>query len=155
MWTFDEGSSAEHLGRTNYVGSAGYAGEAHGWGFLKGVFTNRSQTRFRDIRDGTSHTLLIGEAVGGFDCFSGKRTHAYPWIGVGTLGTGGGLDPPGLCIGTGWWQFSSEHKDVVQFALADGSVHSIATTMDWRQFVLLSSMADGRPASLNGQPETQ
>jgi hypothetical protein len=136
-------SSYDRLGRSNYLGTGGFLGEAAGGETLKGVFTNRSQTTFAQIRDGTSNTMMMGEAVGGFACISGKREYSLPWIGIGSMPTGGGLAKPRGCVGTGWWQFSSEHRDVVQFAFADGSVQSLPTNIDLKVYVLRSSKADG------------
>ncbi len=55
------------LGRTNYLGVGGLTGHVgiapidH----YQGVFFNRSKIDFRDITDGSSHTLLFGEIMGG------------------------------------------------------------------------------------------
>ncbi len=60
-------SMYDALGRTNYLGVAGYWGrvDVPNVDFYKGIFFNRSKTAFRDIKDGSSNTLLFGEAMGG------------------------------------------------------------------------------------------
>jgi len=44
---------------------------------------------------------------------------------------------------TGWFQFTSRHPGVVQFALADGSCRPISQNIDRDTFVYLSAIADG------------
>ncbi len=138
----------DYLGRTNYVGVAGAAGNFDGnaaaalfWGKWEGIMCNRSDLTLGQIsvQDGTSNTLLFGEGLGGNGY--GKRVHAYSWFGVGAMGTGYGLgrsalpssdDPPALGtppaanhIGAHWYRFSSRHASSVQFCFGDGSVRSI------------------------------
>ena len=143
VWFYESPSRADHLGRNNYLGVSGFLGELPAGRSLKGVFRNRSRTTFAEIRDGTSHTMLMGEALGGVDCTSGRRQFAIPWIGIGSIPTGGGLEAPSGCVGPEWWQFSSEHIGVVQFVFADGSVRSVSTDIDFWEYVLLSGMTDG------------
>ncbi len=126
--TFEEG--LELLGRTNYVGMAGYDGyTGHPPSdFYKGVFHNRSRIGFRDIVDGSSNTLLFGEAVG-----SDSASYGYCWTGVGTLNTRWGLTP-----NPEWWQFGSRHPGIVHFCLADGSVRAISVQIDNTPITTLS-----------------
>ena len=71
---------------TNYLGVAGLnpgwwaVGSQRGWDF-RGVFYNRSHVRTKDIKDGTSKTLLIGEAVGGRT--GAQLEFGYSWLGCG------------------------------------------------------------------------
>jgi hypothetical protein len=44
------------LAGTNYLGVSGTNAEAR-----DGLFTANRRVRLRDVRDGTSHTLLVGE----------------------------------------------------------------------------------------------
>ncbi len=133
--TFNEGF--ELLGRTNYAGMAGYAGyTGHPPAdFYKGVFYNRSQTGFRDIADGSSNTLLFGEAVG-----NDNTGYGYCWMGVGTLGTKWGLTlNPDV-----WGRFESRHPGIVHFCLADGSVRQLSTEIDQDTYKYLGAIADGQ-----------
>ncbi len=129
------------LGRTNYLGVAGFSGfiDQPNYDFFRGVFYNRSQTDFRDISDGSSNTLLFGEAMGGSlppDDGSGS----YAWIGAGTMSTGYGLDKESR-----WPQFSSHHPGIVHFCLADGSVRQISTNVDHDMFSkYFGAIADGQ-----------
>ncbi|MCA9262547.1 MAG: DUF1559 domain-containing protein [Planctomycetales bacterium] len=137
-------------GHTNYVGSMGYAGrtgnrQANQW---EGVFYNRSKTTHGRIKDGASHTLLFGEAVGTLVRGRGF-TQGFSWIGTACLPTGFGLDPAINNSETTryeahWSQFSSAHAgDVIQFSLADGSVHSLTRDLDQDLFDASGGVREG------------
>jgi hypothetical protein len=119
------GAGAATLGRTNYLGVAGYFGET---GITddayKGVFTNRSAVRLGAIHDGTSNTLMFGEYLGDND--NGPRERSGCWMGAGVLPTAWGLvserKVPGSPV---WYTFSSKHAGIVQFCLCDGSVRGL------------------------------
>jgi prepilin-type N-terminal cleavage/methylation domain-containing protein len=135
----------ETLGRTNYMGVGGYAGNCPGWETYQGVFYNRSKSQMRDITDGTSNTLLFGEAIGGKTSPSNStRQYGYTWMGGGYITTGGGLNG-NLSYGT----FNSEHPGIVQFALADGSVRPVNSQIDFYAFVYASSMGEGEVTKLD------
>jgi len=125
------------IGRTNYLGVAGGVGVVGcpAWDRRRGVFTNRSKTRFRGITDGTSNTLLFGEAVGGRP----QADFFYSWMGCGTMATAWG-------IGDGSpFQFDSHHPGVVQFTLADGSARGISKQTETDILVALSGISEGSP----------
>ena len=137
--------AGDQLGRTNYLGVAGFSGYIADprYDILRGVFYNRSQIDFRDITDGSSNTLLFGEAMGGnlpaADDGTGG-TCSYAWIGAGVMGTGGGLSKD-----SEWSQFSSFHPGIVQFCMADGAVRQIALEVDEATFkYYLGAIADGQ-----------
>jgi prepilin-type processing-associated H-X9-DG protein len=90
---------------------------------FEGVYTNRSQNTLDQItaQDGTSNTLLYGEACG-------SRWNTEPlavdisWMAGGGLGTYLGLQKGSTApIIT----FSSYHPSGVQFCMADGSVRTL------------------------------
>ncbi|MCS6978363.1 MAG: DUF1559 domain-containing protein [Gemmatales bacterium] len=138
----------DFLGRTNYVGVAGAAGDfdpgapgAAFWMRFVGIMHNRSDMTLGQlsIQDGTSNTLMFGEGLGGRGV--GMRDHAWSWFGVGAMGTAYGLArptfdsdheppplgtslPPGL-NGANWYNFSSRHPAGVQFCFGDGSVRTV------------------------------
>ncbi|MBN1853762.1 MAG: DUF1559 domain-containing protein [Pirellulales bacterium] len=153
-------------GRTNYLGVSGVAGTPNPDSelgplaeFWKGVFGYRTETTMGNIVDGSSKTLLFGEAAGtvGTGIESGGQIldgllHAYSWIGCATLPTVAGLDAstennqpnPGARYEAHWAYFSSTHSGgIVQFAFADGSVAALKKDID--SFVLnrISGMQDG------------
>jgi Protein of unknown function (DUF1559) len=130
------------VGTTNYLGVAGILGKnattAHPLflnpdrsmvNFQKydGIFGNRSQTKIADITDGTSNTLMFGEAIGGKTY--PNLDYALAWMGCGALGTRLGLGKAGIAYengGSNWVRFSSFHSGGVQFCRADGSVTMVA-----------------------------
>jgi prepilin-type N-terminal cleavage/methylation domain-containing protein/prepilin-type processing-associated H-X9-DG protein len=148
------------FGRTSYCGMIGMAGRGTNTTLLnagryEGLFTNRSQNSLARVPDGTSNTLLFGEALGGVT--NGQRQYTGSWMGFPLLGTFLGMrqkDPHYL-------QFSSLHPGVVQFCFADGSVRSLhpgstnndplnlsnLTNPDWLVFQALGGFKDGQSTS--------
>jgi prepilin-type N-terminal cleavage/methylation domain-containing protein len=131
-------SAGNALGRTNYLGSAGYFGHTGvaDADYYQGVFWNRSKITYRDITDGSSNTLLFGEATGGTD-------NSYAWFSSAIMLTCWDL-PEEL----GWSSFGSFHSGTVQFCLADGSVVALAKNINHDTFLHLGSIADGIPVEI-------
>lgn len=125
-------------GPTSYVGVAGGMGAmTNSWAYRKGVFSSRSKTNFRDITDGTSNTLLFGEATAGPD-------FQHSWMASGYMPDAWGYSTAAPYDGN-WYQFGSQHTGIVQYALADGSCRAISTNIDFSNVLRwLSAMGDGR-----------
>ncbi len=142
-------ASTPTLGRTNYLGVAGGMGwtGSTGWNVYVGAFANRSTTKFAQISDGLSNTLLFGEVTGLWanNQKPQGRQWSFTWNN-GPMPTAwrlGGTDPHG------WYKFNSLHSGkVVNFAVADGSVQTIANTMDQNAFLYVSAMQDGNNAGV-------
>jgi prepilin-type processing-associated H-X9-DG protein len=144
------------LGRSDYCGVGGAYGKiAPGdtsnakWAPFTGIYYENSRTRLADITDGTSNTAAFGEWLGGV-YKDGNRQFVLSWMGAGWWYTKFGLAPvyPDE-YGNGssdfqWRMFQSRHPGVVNFAFADGSVHSIGINSDYNTFIYLSGMADGQ-----------
>ncbi len=139
------------LGLTNYLGASGQLGI----GIAsrepkKGIFFNRSQTKFGAITDGTSNTLLFGEVTGDFtDPAKGSgRLRSFSWN-AGPQVTEWHRPVYNYQNHKRWNNFSSFHAGgIMNFALGDGSVRGISTNIDSQVFIDTSSMADGIVAQL-------
>ena len=123
------------LGPSNYLGVAGGFGDlSNAWAPEKGIFGSRTKFKFRDVTDGTSNTLLLGEVTGGSD-------FNFSWISGGVMMQAYGLSstPPQT-----WYQFESFHTGIIQFAMADGSVRALSKNIDTETFRRLTVMQDGK-----------
>ncbi len=140
------------VGRTNYLGVAGYAGQA--LPIYQGLFTNRTPVSLAQLTamDGSSNTLLFGECATGTDTsvIPGNGTLAHTWMGSGALPTAWGTPD---VQGGSWYAFSSHHTSVVQFCYGDGSVHGIrkglSTGNAWVYYVFASGWNDGQVVDFN------
>lgn len=153
------------FGRTNYTGCAGLIGHLGGggvsgplgrppsltiggvsieWDALAGVFVNRSNRTTGDVLDGTSNTLLFGEAMFAIDDPPSPSKVSAGWMGTGTLVTAFGLAGPKNARHD---RFSSTHPGIVQFALADGSVRPLRIQMSSNVLWAMGGIRDGVIAS--------
>lgn len=133
------GGGGRNLGRTNYLGSIGDIGDAPGyWEKYKGVFGNRSRYGFSNVTDGTANTFLFGEAIGHVDSTTRAHQYSFSWMGSGGLPVAWGIGEPV------WYQFSSRHPGIVQFCFVDGSVHAVATDVEYNTLDYLAAMHDGQ-----------
>jgi prepilin-type N-terminal cleavage/methylation domain-containing protein len=142
---FPNSPPASDLGRTTYVGVAGYWGNVPNStlaALYEGVFSNRSDNGFSTITDGTSHTLLFGETLGGKDSDNVPQ-YGHSWIGAGALVTAYGIDT------RNWEAFSSEHANIVQFCMADGAVRKLNRSIDFTNYIRLSGMKDQRVVDMS------
>lgn len=67
---------ANGMSTTNYAGSEGYDWWPRSNNVLGGIFTLRGTTRIRDIVDGTSNTIAVGEVTANGYCCGGNNTGA-------------------------------------------------------------------------------
>jgi prepilin-type N-terminal cleavage/methylation domain-containing protein len=127
-----------------------------------GVFYAGSNTRIRDISDGTSTTLLIGESRGRPNINLNGAIWCRATAPIATIGnlypnsvtrstaveTSSGAVPFGgrypLPVNFNpRTTFGSAHTGGAQFCLADGSVHFLSENIDQTLYENLSTMADG------------
>jgi prepilin-type processing-associated H-X9-DG protein len=136
------------FGRTNYAANAGWLGlytgspstsvNPSGNGGI-GPYYENSKTKLVQIQDGTSNTFGFGESLGGA-APPATRDFVADWTGAFALPTYWG-------IGTNWYQYSSMHDAVCNFAFCDGSVHGVLKTVDGTTFNIAGGMQDGKIAS--------
>jgi prepilin-type N-terminal cleavage/methylation domain-containing protein len=131
--------------KANYVGMFGWQHEveeepAEG----DGIFFRNSRIGFRQITDGSSKTILIGER--------GSRLGCSVWTGV----IAGAEAMRARVVGAGdhvpntsqhFDDFSSSHSRGVQFVYADASTHFLADSIDETVYHALSTRAGGEAAS--------
>ncbi len=153
---FTTSSGGGVLASGNYLGCQGFIGRGDTWG--QGIFLNRSQIKLSDITngDGTSYTLAFGEALG-----DASNTMGFPrqlrecWM-TGPMPTAWGLDQDALPLPV-WFTFSSKHDSVVQFTMADGSVHALRKNAvniasgdgSYDMFQFLGGWNEGQPANID------
>jgi prepilin-type N-terminal cleavage/methylation domain-containing protein/prepilin-type processing-associated H-X9-DG protein len=115
------------------------------------IYETTKPNRIASILDGTSNTILIGEALSGKDfqnawCHMDNAiaTTVYP---PNAKNPRTGLDyPPDQ-----WWNryaFTSNHPGGAQFAFADGSVHFIQDNVDLTLFRGMGTRAGGEVVQL-------
>ena len=129
------------MGRSNYIGCAGYLGnDSSSYG---GIYYRNSTTSIASVTDGTSNTIAFGETLAGTS--KGSRDFVLTWGGAGGMPTAWGLGKNYGPNGNDneWYQFSSKHTGVVNFAFADGSVRSVTRSANFSNYVYASGMADG------------
>jgi prepilin-type N-terminal cleavage/methylation domain-containing protein len=164
------------FGKTNYLGVAGYwgnfppnigmaapnaLGAPSGTPFARyqGIYGSRSRTRIAEVTDGTSNTFLVGECIGGKTATTtgGKkilRDMNFAWMGSGFMITSQGLLEPAGSPQAGqparnWFNFSSEHPGIVQFAMADGAVKKVSVNIDFLTFIHISAMQEGMTTNMD------
>jgi len=161
-WNNSTSDTVLSLGRTNYMGVAGYGANAVGtWTVsstnltkmglsgtvpvinFEGIFGTRSKTRFANVSDGTSNTLLFGEIASG-KVDQGAEEFRYTWIGNGFIPGFSGLTNTDGTPRRQWSSFHSDHTaGMMNFVLADGSVRAVRPQMDYAAYIFTSSMHEG------------
>jgi len=136
-------------GCTDYFGVMGTSSTAR-----DGILFSTGSTagvRLRQVTDGTSHTMIMGERGIPDSLYWG-----WPYCGCGHDDTGDGdnllTTQLGLAFGKpdGFHDihFWSYHPNVANFLMADGSGHSFTYEIDFNLFQALSTRAGGEQASV-------
>lgn len=121
-----------YRGWTNYLGCSGdvlIAGQYH---YEKGIFYSRSKIGYKDISDGSTNTILMGEAIGGTSNYEGevmgnaRKRYSVMGNGIGSnFGYFEGIESDSS-EDESLFCFSSRHAgQIANFCLADGSVRPI------------------------------
>jgi hypothetical protein len=158
------------MARSHYLGMAGdWRTDPPYNGRYRGVFTYNSSTRFSDIIDGTSNTIMFGEAWGGFIDWGGLAGVPSGWS-TGSRSMGFNYSTFGTCpnstnpncdlqsFGLSFGTFGALHfvhtptGPALGFnvAMADGSVRTLRGDIDFGIWSAMSGIADGeiRPRGL-------
>ncbi len=115
-----DGTTETNVGKSNYA-------------ITNAMGDNNTKRRIRDVTDGTSNTLLVGER-------EGKTNYAGMWVGqwdwgggysnediLGQISTTYPLNPPPTASSAvPKWAYSSIHVGGVQFVFADGRVRFLS-----------------------------
>jgi hypothetical protein len=132
------------LGKTNYLGSAGYANfptDAN-----RGYFTNRSKTKIESSQDGSSNTIMFGEVTTNpAQAWAATQSPRLAWTWMSSppvpTGWGGVLNVPQTDY---FYSFSSSHPGIVMFAMGDGAVRSLRKPTHWPNIVWVAGINDGK-----------
>ena len=126
----------------NDYGCVWYAGE--GWGvypYERGILFRRSTVQVRDIRDGTSNTLMVGER-----CAVPGESNSWGWAEAWYSGNSvirctaplqGGINSNLLCA----YCFRSMHEGGAFFCFADGTVKFLSENIDATVYDALGTRA--------------
>jgi prepilin-type N-terminal cleavage/methylation domain-containing protein len=157
---------AANLGLTHYQAVAGIFGRIGPQYLLNGIsadehfigiFSTRSKTELRQVEDGTSQTIMFGEAPGsiGVGIQSGSNPNVFSgyvlglaWAGTATLPVAFGLDSSaengkpvaGARYDVHWSYYGSVHPGVVGFCFSDGSVRDLQKNIPDSLLDALSTM---------------
>jgi prepilin-type N-terminal cleavage/methylation domain-containing protein/prepilin-type processing-associated H-X9-DG protein len=145
------------LARIGLIDSAG--GPRDRSGHYEGAFSINCSTRLADIRDGTSHTILIAECAGRPALWRGRKQVPNVWLTGGPWASrnllwGRGATPDGTdfygpcavnC--TNDREVYSFHAGGANVVLADGSVRFLKADIGIRVFARLVTRAGGEVVS--------
>jgi prepilin-type N-terminal cleavage/methylation domain-containing protein len=140
------------IGRSNYVGMAGYFIPSQ-YSMFEGLFFYQSKNSLARVPDGTSQTMMFGEWVGGIINWAGQGgipngKSGASWVcGFGYSGffgpspSGSQLDNQGNSY---WYTFGSDHAaHIMNVAMGDGSVRHVTPAIDFATWVYMSGFQDG------------
>jgi prepilin-type N-terminal cleavage/methylation domain-containing protein/prepilin-type processing-associated H-X9-DG protein len=161
------------LSTSNYIASAGTYAPEENCGTDKvgaincpqtpadGVFFGRDGMlglRIKDIADGMSKTIFVGERCGAASAASiavGNGTYAGVWAGNGRTGSGTSIMGAGRCYGRAGFfindflsantgkGFNSLHRGGAQFGFGDGSVMFVSENVDQLVFQKMAKRDEG------------
>jgi hypothetical protein len=150
------------VGRSNYIAQSGLYGPTQYnfggmWtnsGTWTGPFYAGSQVTLGQISDGTSNTLAFGEVTGG-----NPVQFSNTWIGAGNMCLAWWPGPTNSLTGStignnwpasaGWYQFSSYHSGIINFAMLDGTVRPISLNVNYNVLIAAGGFGDSAEFGLD------
>ncbi|MCR9197975.1 MAG: DUF1559 domain-containing protein [Planctomycetaceae bacterium] len=115
----------------------------------RGVFARGvSRTRIRDITDGTSNTIMLGEAKAHYNPYGSVWAQNVPASMFHVRINSSFLKAVEETGSVSWARasgYSSYHTGGAQFLLADGSVRFLAESIDYQTYCHLGDRMDGVP----------
>jgi hypothetical protein len=143
-----QGPGSQMVATSGYTCCRGFYNYNYGGGSAiplsqrnNGIFYANSNTRIRDVTDGTSNTIALGERTV-LDAHRQDPSQWPSWCGPGGLGIGSTVSSSvarQMNHPTDMHLFSSHHPGGCHFCFVDGSVHFISETIDSRSGSLNSS----------------
>jgi prepilin-type processing-associated H-X9-DG protein len=124
-------------------------GHGYGWGSTVGMFGRyKTVVKFRDVKDGLSNTIMNGETLpkqcSFLSAFAVNFNISPTNIPLNTFESNDG----GVSL---WWRacgFKSRHPGGANILLADGTVHFLGETIDFRIFNALGTRDGGEVVQL-------
>jgi len=130
-----QGGGGQMVATANYTccrGFFNYSGTTHLTQPNNGIFYAESRTQIRDIIDGTSSTLAIGERTV-LEAHQGDPSKWPSWCGPGGLGIGSTVSSSvsgPMNHATNMHYFSSDHPEGANFCFADGSARFLSNDIE-------------------------
>jgi prepilin-type N-terminal cleavage/methylation domain-containing protein len=161
---YDAATGLGKAGLSNYAANRGFlriGGNTSVMARENGPFHGDQPAKFKEITDGLSKTLLLGEMSGVASPASGKKDADVPgnWccsenlphhLRGQTRSVGFKINDPT----TPDYSFSSSHAGVCLFAMADGAVRTLNENINSDRQGVSESLWSGTPASVDGMATT-
>lgn len=126
--------------------TANYGGGGYGGFALEGSLRRALTTRIRDITDGTSNTLMVGEISWNAANFMRTWIRGCTFaacVPIKNLNTGINLTPYNGATNFNDVSFGSQHTGGCHFTLCDGSVRFLSQNINFSVYQGLGSVAGG------------
>ena len=140
-------SNRDNHGTSNYSGVYGANSEGHLSTAGNGLFYANSNVAIRDVTDGLTNTLVVGERA--FGKIGTVTYQGAVWVGKAQHGHYGatffGIDDTtsARLFGTHHFAFSSQHTGGVHFVLGDGSVKFVNENISQTTLLRVAQRNDG------------